>query len=103
MRELPRLAELGVTLLEVMPVADFCGDFGWGYDGVNLFAPTRLYGEPDDVKSFVDTAHARGLGVLLDVVYNHFGPAGNYLSEFSESYVAKNYENDWGDAFNFDG
>ena len=75
-RELRDLAELGVTLVEVMPVAEFAGRFGWGYDGVNLFAPTRLYGEPDDFRRFVDAAHQIGLGVMLDVVYNHFGPVG---------------------------
>ncbi|HVE40940.1 MAG TPA: alpha-amylase family glycosyl hydrolase, partial [Planctomycetota bacterium] len=82
-RELPRLRDLGITLVEVMPVADFPGRFGWGYDGVNFFAPTRLYGAPDDFRRFVDRAHALGLGVILDVVYNHFGPDGNYLSQFS--------------------
>eukprot|EP00475_Leptophrys_vorax_P021405 TRINITY_DN29136_c0_g1_i3.p1 TRINITY_DN29136_c0_g1~~TRINITY_DN29136_c0_g1_i3.p1 ORF type:complete len:247 (-),score=3.40 TRINITY_DN29136_c0_g1_i3:46-705(-) len=81
--QLPALAELGVTLLEVMPVAEFAGQFGWGYDGVNLFAPTRLYGSPDEMRSFVDRAHALGIGVILDVVYNHLGPDGNYLSFFS--------------------
>ncbi len=75
MAEIPRLAELGVTILEVMPVAEFDGSFGWGYDGVDFFAPTRLYGTPDDFRRFVDTAHQHGLGVMLDVVYNHFGPA----------------------------
>ena len=71
--------DLGITLIEVMPVAEFPGRFGWGYDGVDLFAPTRLYGTPDDFRRFVDRAHAVGLGVILDVVYNHFGPDGNYL------------------------
>ena len=74
MEQLPHLADLGVTILEVMPVADFPGRFGWGYDGVNLFAPVRLYGGPDDFRLFVDRAHALGLGVILDVVYNHLGP-----------------------------
>ena len=73
-RELPELAAVGITLLEVMPVHDFAGRFGWGYDGVDLFAPTRLYGTPDDFRAFVDRAHAVGIGVLLDVVYNHLGP-----------------------------
>ena len=71
--------DLGVTCIEVMPVAEFPGRFGWGYDGVNLFAPTRLYGAPDDLRRFVDEAHAHGLAVILDVVYNHLGPDGNYL------------------------
>ena len=100
--QLPHLADLGVTLLEVMPVADFPGRYGWGYDGVNLFAPTRLYGEPDDFRRFVDRAHAVGLGVILDVVYNHLGPDGNYSGAFSKHFVSKRYANEWGDALNFD-
>ena len=102
MAQLSHLAELGVTLLEVMPVADFPGRFGWGYDGVNFFAPTRLYGEPDDFRRFVDAAHALGLGVILDVVYNHFGPDGNYLKEFAPYYSSNRYKIDWGDGINFD-
>jgi maltooligosyltrehalose trehalohydrolase len=103
MRELPALAELGITVIEVMPVADFPGEFGWGYDGVNLFAPTRLYGAPDDFRRFVDRAHALGLGVILDVVYNHLGPDGNYLREFAEGYFTDRYTTDWGEAINYDG
>ncbi len=103
MIELTRLAELGVTLLEVMPVSDFVGRFGWGYDGVNLFAPTRLYGEPDDFRRFVDSAHKLGLGVILDVVYNHLGPDGNFAKDFSPYYFSERYENEWGEALNFDG
>jgi maltooligosyltrehalose trehalohydrolase len=102
-RELRGLADVGVTILEVMPVADFPGRFGWGYDGVNLFAPTRLYGDPDDFRHFVDAAHALGMGVILDVVYNHFGPDGNYLTRFADAYVTTRYDNEWGDALNFDG
>src|SRR3954454_21330858 len=83
LRELPELAAAGITVIEVMPVADFVGRFGWGYDGVNLFAPTRLYGSPDDFRRFVNRAHAVGIGVILDVVYNHLGPDGNYLKSFS--------------------
>ena len=101
--ELPALRELGITLLEVMPVADFAGRFGWGYDGVNLFAPTRLYGSPDDFRFFINEAHRLGLGVILDVVYNHFGPDGCYLREFSVDYFTKKYDNEWGDPINFDG
>src|SRR5579862_9520311 len=86
--QLPQLADVGVTALEVMPVAEFEGSFGWGYDGVDLFAPTRNYGSPDDVRAFVDAAHAHGLGVILDVVYNHVGPDGSYLSTFSENYFS---------------
>ena len=102
-RELTELAECGISVLEVMPVADFPGRFGWGYDGVCLFAPVRLYGEPADFRSFVDEAHRAGLGVILDVVYNHLGPDGNYLSQFSLDYFSSKYENEWGQAINFDG
>lgn len=102
-QELPELAALGITVLEVMPVAEFPGNFGWGYDGVNLFAPTRLYGRPDDFRRFVDKAHSLGMGVILDVVYNHLGPDGNYLSKFSDDYFTDRYETDWGKAINFDG
>ena len=87
----------------MMPVADFAGAFGWGYDGVNLYAPTRLYGTPDDLRAFVDRAHALGLGVILDVVYNHLGPDGNYLNDYSKDYVTGKYSNDWGQALNFEG
>ena len=102
-QELPELARLGITILEIMPVSDFPGRFGWGYDGVNLFAPTRLYGRPDDFRAFVNLAHSLRIGVILDVVYNHFGPDGNYLKEFSKDYFTDRYKNDWGDAINFDG
>jgi maltooligosyltrehalose trehalohydrolase len=102
-RRLPDLARLGITVLELMPVAEFPGRFGWGYDGVNLFAPTHLYGKPDSFRSFVNQAHALGLGVILDVVYNHFGPDGNYLKEFSAAYFTDRYKNEWGEAINFDG
>jgi maltooligosyltrehalose trehalohydrolase len=102
MTQLPELAAIGITVLEVMPVADFPGNFGWGYDGVDLFAPTRLYGGPDDFRAFVDLAHSLGLGVILDVVYNHLGPDGNYLKQFSNYYFTDRHENEWGDALNFD-
>jgi maltooligosyltrehalose trehalohydrolase len=102
-RELPALRALGITAVEVMPVADFPGKFGWGYDGVNLFAPTRLYGRPDDFRGFVDQAHAIGLGVILDVVYNHLGPDGNYLGQFADQYFTDRYKTDWGSAINYDG
>ena len=101
--ELPELAELGITVIELMPLADFAGRFGWGYDGVNLFAPTRLYGTPDDLRRFVDRAHGVGLGVVLDVVYNHLGAAGQYLDVFSEHYFTDRQTTDWGRAINFDG
>ncbi len=102
-RELGRLRELGISTLEVMPVAEFAGSFGWGYDGVDLFAPTRLYGEPDDFRRFVDRAHTAGLAVVLDVVYNHLGPSGNFLSEFAPAYFTDRHPNEWGDPLNFDG
>src|SRR3954449_8338504 len=102
-RELPELAALGITCIELMPVADFPGRFGWGYDGVDQFAPTRLYGRPDDFRRFVDRAHAHGIAIILDVVYNHFGPDGNYATCFSQSYFTDRYQNEWGEAVNFDG
>jgi maltooligosyltrehalose trehalohydrolase len=102
-RELVNLAETGITVLELMPVAEFPGRFGWGYDGVHLFAPSHLYGSPDSFRSFVNTAHSLGMGVILDVVYNHFGPDGNYLPEFSSCYFSDGTPTDWGAAINFDG
>jgi maltooligosyltrehalose trehalohydrolase len=102
-RKLPHLKDVGVTLIEMMPVNEFPGGFGWGYDGVNLFAPTRLYGNPDDLRAFIDAAHGLGIGVILDVVYNHFGPDGNYLAAFASDYFTDRYDNEWGDAINFDG
>jgi maltooligosyltrehalose trehalohydrolase len=101
--QLPALAELGITCVELMPVADFPGRFGWGYDGVDLFAPTRLYGRPNDFRSFIDRAHRLGVAVILDVVYNHVGPDGNYLKRFSSDYFTDRYANEWGEAINFDG
>jgi maltooligosyltrehalose trehalohydrolase len=101
--QLPELAAAGITCLEIMPVAEFPGRFGWGYDGVDLYAPTRLYGHPDDFRRFVDTAHSVGLGVILDVVYNHVGPDGNYLKQFSEHYFSTKHKTEWGEALNFDG
>jgi maltooligosyltrehalose trehalohydrolase len=103
MQHLPYLRELDITVLELMPVNEFNGPFGWGYDGVNLFAPTHLYGTPDELRLLIDRAHAVGLGVILDVVYNHFGPSGNYLPRFSPHYLSSRYENEWGEAINFDG
>ncbi len=101
--ELPALAEIGIGVLEVMPVSEFPGEFGWGYDGVDPFAPTRLYGAPDDFRSFVDAAHGLGMGVILDVVYNHLGPDGNYFGQYSPHYFTSKHETDWGAAINFDG
>jgi maltooligosyltrehalose trehalohydrolase len=102
-RELCELAGLGITMIEVMPVADFPGRFGWGYDGVGLFAPIALYGSPDDFRAFVNQAHLFGIGVILDVVYNHVGPDGNYLAQYSDDYFTDRYGNEWGQAINYDG
>jgi maltooligosyltrehalose trehalohydrolase len=102
-RQLPELADAGITVLEIMPVADFPGRFGWGYDGVLWFAPVAIYGRPGDFRSFVNEAHRLGMGVILDVVYNHIGPDGNYLKEFSKYYFTTRYANEWGEALNFDG
>lgn len=102
-QKLDYLRETGITLIEVMPVADFPGRFGWGYDGVQPYAPAMIYGEPDDMRRFVDRAHARGLAVILDVVYNHLGPDGNYLPKFSPFYLTDKHRTDWGQAINFDG
>lgn len=101
--KLPQLSELGITLLEIMPVAECPGRWNWGYDGVDLFAPSHNYGDYEALKRFVDRAHSLGLGVILDVVYNHVGADGNYLNCFSDDYFTDRYENDWGAAINFDG
>ncbi len=101
--ELGELAAFGVTAIEAMPVHEFPGDFGWSYDCANLFAPSHLYGTPDDFRRFVDAAHRIGIGVLLDVVYNHFGRVGEELIRpFSELYFSRRHKNDWGSAINFD-
>lgn len=100
--KLDHLVELGVTAVEVMPVAEFSGTRGWGYDGVSLFAPHHAYGGPAGFKRLVDACHRRGLGVVLDVVYNHLGPEGNYLPEFGP-YLTDRHSTYWGDAVNFDG
>jgi maltooligosyltrehalose trehalohydrolase len=97
------LRALGVTAIELMPLADFPGCRNWGYDGVSLFAPARCYGTPDDLRRLVDTAHAAGIGVLLDVVYNHFGPDGAYVHAFSPWVFSKRHRTPWGDAINLDG
>jgi maltooligosyltrehalose trehalohydrolase len=102
-QQLAYLADVGITVIELMPVSEFAGRFGWGYDGVHLFAPTRLYGTPDDFRRFVDQAHGSGIGVILDVVYNHFGPVGNYLNHFSDDFVSPKGPTEWGEAINFDG
>jgi maltooligosyltrehalose trehalohydrolase len=101
---LPDLADLGVTVLEMIPLSEFGGAFGWGYDGVELFAPFHGYGTPDDLRRFVDRAHALGLAVILDVVYNHVGPDGNPLfTAYSDDFFSKVHATEWGAALNFDG
>ncbi len=97
------LAELGVTAIELMPVADFPGKRNWGYDGVLPFAPDASYGAPEDLKRLVQAAHERGLMVLLDVVYNHFGPEGNYLHHYAPQFFNPRHDTPWGAAINFDG
>jgi len=99
---LGHLADLGVDAVELMPVAEFPGRRGWGYDGGDRFAPRHAYGGPDGLKRLIDAAHARGLGVIMDVVYNHLGPVGNYLPEFGP-YFSAQHQTSWGDAVNFDG
>ncbi len=101
--ELSILRRLGVTAIELMPVGEFPGARSWGYDGVDLFAPSRNYGGVAALKRLVDAAHRVGLGVILDVVYNHFGPDGNYLRAFSGSYFTDRHQTPWGPALNFDG
>ncbi|HEU5118807.1 MAG TPA: malto-oligosyltrehalose trehalohydrolase [Isosphaeraceae bacterium] len=100
---LKHLVALGVTAVELMPVSDFPGSRNWGYDGVDLFAPARCYGTPDDLRRLVDEAHRLGLAVFLDVVYNHLGPEGNYLEVYSPYYFSTKHENPWGRGVNVDG
>jgi maltooligosyltrehalose trehalohydrolase len=100
---LTELRDLGVTAIELMPIADFPGARNWGYDGVCLFAPSRAYGRPDDLRGLVDAAHAAGLSVILDVVYNHLGPEGAYLTRFNPQYLSDRHESPWGRAVNLDG
>ena len=103
MDKLDHLAGLGVTAIEIMPVADFPGQRNWGYDGVLPFAPDSSYGRPEDLKALVDAAHMRGLMVFLDVVYNHFGPEGNYLNRYAPQFFTERHKTPWGAAINFDG
>ncbi len=100
---LDHLVSLGVTAVELMPLADFPGRWGWGYDGVLLFAPEASYGRPDDLKALVDAAHARGLAVFVDVVYNHFGPEGNYLHRYAPGFFNPRHQTPWGAGLNYDG
>jgi maltooligosyltrehalose trehalohydrolase len=97
------LADLGITAIELMPVADFPGQRNWGYDGVLPFAPDATYGRPEDLKALVQGAHERGLMVLLDVVYNHFGPEGNYLNSYAPQFSTDRHKTPWGRSMNFDG
>jgi maltooligosyltrehalose trehalohydrolase len=97
------LADLGITAIELMPVADFPGQRDWGYDGVFPFAPDSMYGRPEDLKTLVQSAHDRGLMILLDVVYNHFGPEGNYLNVYAPEFFTSRHKTPWGNAINFDG
>jgi maltooligosyltrehalose trehalohydrolase len=99
---LEHVAALGATAVELMPVADFAGTRNWGYDGVALFAPSRAYGRPDDLRRLVDRAHALGLAVILDVVYNHLGPEGAYLPQFHPDYLTDRHQTPWGGAVNLD-
>ena len=96
------LVRLGISVVELMPVADFPGQRGWGYDGVLPFAPDSSYGKPEDLKLFVAAAHARGMAVLLDVVYNHFGPEGNFLSQYAPAFFNAAKQTPWGAAINYD-
>ena len=100
--KLEHLRDVGITAVQVMPVAAFPGEFGWGYDGVYWYAPTQLYGTPDDFRAFIDHAHTLQMGVVLDVVYNHFGPAGNFTGQFSPHFESKKHHTEWGGAINYD-
>jgi maltooligosyltrehalose trehalohydrolase len=100
---LAELRDLGVTAIELLPVADFPGDRNWGYDGVDLYAPARAYGGANALKRLIDAAHGVGLGVIMDVVYNHLGPSGNYLRDFAQGYFTGRHHTPWGEALNYDG
>ncbi len=102
-QRLDYLADLGITAVELMPIADFAGARNWGYDGVLPFAPDNCYGHPDDLKRLIQAAHRKGLMVFLDVVYNHFGPEGNYLRTYAPEFFTARHWTPWGDAINFDG
>jgi malto-oligosyltrehalose trehalohydrolase len=100
--KLDHLANLGVTAIQIMPVSDFPGRYNWGYDGVLPYAPDSSYGRPEDLLALVDAAHDRGVGVFLDVVYNHFGPDGNYLPIYAPLFT-ENHKTPWGNGINYDG
>jgi malto-oligosyltrehalose trehalohydrolase len=102
-QKLDYLRDLGITAIELMPLSDFPGSRNWGYDGVLPYAPDSSYGRPDDLKRLIQSAHAKGLMVLLDVVYNHFGPEGNYLHQYAPQFFTNRHHTPWGDAINFDG
>jgi len=102
-QKLDHLAELGVTVIELMPIADFPGTRGWGYDGVLPYAPETAYGTPDELKSLIAAAHRRGIAVMLDVVYNHFGPEGNYLHSYACQFFTERHHTPWGAGINYDG
>jgi maltooligosyltrehalose trehalohydrolase len=102
-QRLDYLADLGITAVELMPIADFAGARNWGYDGVLPFAPDNCYGHPDDLKRLIQAAHRKGLMVFLDVVYNHFGPEGNYLRTYAPEFFTARHRTPWGNAINFDG
>src|SRR3569623_1935927 len=101
--KLGSLARLGITAIELMPVADFPGRFGWGYDGVLPFAPHGTYGTPDELKHLIQEAHRLGLMVFMDEVYNHFGPSGNFLHRYAPQFFSETHSSPWGAAINFDG
>lgn len=100
---LDHLRELGVTAIELMPIAEFAGRRNWGYDGVQLYAPASCYGRPEALKALVEACHARGLAILLDVVYNHFGPEGNYLPAIAPDFFTERHHTPWGAAIDYDG
>lgn len=100
-KHLPRLAELGITAIELMPLAEFPGDRNWGYDGVLPYAPEASYGSPDDLRHLIDSAHGLGMAVILDVVYNHFGPDGNYLHHYAKAFFREDRHTPWGVAIDF--
>ncbi|UMY19179.1 malto-oligosyltrehalose trehalohydrolase [Methylobacterium organophilum] len=102
-KRLDDLVDLGVTALELLPLADFKGRRNWGYDGVLPYAPDAVYGRPEDLKHLIDAAHAKGLMVFIDCVYNHFGPAGNYLHAYAKSFFTERHQTPWGAGINFDG